>query len=171
MMGIPEPGYRDGPPMVAYSYQPTAPPPPTPQPWSVLITAPAPVPVAPPASTSAPTSFFRPRPDFCAFCCAQGHRVCSCPIANEYLTSGRASVIEGTHPLAKWTACPLRRLKTRTKGEYRRLANLTVHRRTTTSKDSRCLHPALRLAQRFNQPGRRGDGVSHLTDRGTHTSL
>ena len=94
MMGIPKPGYRDGPPMVAYLYQATASLPPTPQPWSAPTTAPAPVPITPPASTGAPTSFFQPRPDFCTFCCAQGHRVHSCPIANEYLTSRHASVIE-----------------------------------------------------------------------------
>jgi len=95
MLSIPKPGYRDAPPSVAYSYQATAPPPLTPQPWSMQTSAPAPVPAIPPASTSTPTSFFPPRPKTCAFCHGQGHRIRSCPIASEYLASGRTSVIEG----------------------------------------------------------------------------
>ena len=92
LRGIPEPGYRDAPPTAAYSYQPAAPPPAL-QPWS----APAPTLVSPAANANANAiaSFFRttPRPETCAFCTAPDHRLRQCPIANEYLVSGRASIV------------------------------------------------------------------------------
>ena len=94
MMGIPKPGYRDGTSTAAYSYSATTTPPPPLQNWSAQTAAPAPVPAASPANPNGISSFFRPRTDACAFCRAQGHRVRSCPIANEYLQSGRATVVE-----------------------------------------------------------------------------
>ena len=95
MFGIPKPEYRTGSPAITYSYQPAAPQPPTSQPWSVPTTAPVPTPSAPAASTGTATSFFRfgPRPEACAFCCAENHRVCDCAIAGEYVKSGCASIV------------------------------------------------------------------------------
>jgi len=94
MLSIPKPEYRDVPPSVAYLYQATALPL-TPQPWSVQTSAPALVLVAPPASTSTPTSFFPPHFEVYTFCYTHGHHVCSCPIMGEYLASGHTSIVEG----------------------------------------------------------------------------
>ena len=87
MLGIPKPGYRDGPSSSSYTYQAAMPPPPTVSTWSVQTSPPPPTmptwsvqtstPVtipAPPTSTSnSVTNFFQPGPDACAFCRAQGH--------------------------------------------------------------------------------------------------
>ena len=98
MSGIPKPEYRSGPATSAYSYQAASPPPLPSQSWSAPAAAPAPTSVVPSASANAAaaaSSFFRlgPRPESCAFCRGQGHRVRTCTIANEYVNSGRATVI------------------------------------------------------------------------------
>jgi hypothetical protein len=63
--------------------------------------APAPAPIRqtwtqrPQLSTlpSDASSFFKPRPITCAFCTQSGHMVRRCPLAQEYVNSGRASII------------------------------------------------------------------------------
>jgi len=96
MRGIPEPGYRDGPPTATYSFQPATLPP-TQQPWSALAAAPAQMPAPQTANANANTiaSFFHttPRIDGCSFCTAQDHQVCQCAIAKEYVLTGRASLV------------------------------------------------------------------------------
>jgi len=95
MFGIPKPEYRAGSPAIAYSYQSTAPPPSPPQPWSAQNTASASTAPAPSVNTSGTASFFRfgPQPGTCAFCHAEDHQVRKCAIADEYVKSGRASIV------------------------------------------------------------------------------
>ncbi len=66
------------------------PPPPPPQMWSAPAAAPTPA-----ANTTTSASYFRmgPRPESCAFCCVQGHRVHTCAIAGEYVNSGHTTII------------------------------------------------------------------------------
>jgi len=89
MMSIPRPEYQTD-TAAAYSYS-APPPPPT---WSAPAATPILTPAAPAANTTTATPFFfGPRPELCAFCCAEGHRLCSCASANEYLQTGCASWI------------------------------------------------------------------------------
>jgi hypothetical protein len=46
--------------------------------------------------TSAASSFFQPRPrlEGCSFCLQPDHRIRLCPIAMDYVFSGRAMVVE-----------------------------------------------------------------------------
>ena len=89
---IPKPEYRTGHSMATYSYQAAAPPPFPQQTWNAH-----PVPSNPPvnANTNAAASFFRfgPRPENCSFCHGQGHRIRECPVADDYVRTGRATVI------------------------------------------------------------------------------
>jgi len=91
MMSIPRPEYQTD-TAAAYSYSA---PPPLPLPtWSAPAAAPVPTPAVPAANTTTATPFFfGPRPELCAFCRTEGHRLCSCASANEYLQTGRASWI------------------------------------------------------------------------------
>ena len=91
MLGIPRPGGYQVDTTATYLYQ--APPPPPPQMWSAPAAAPAPTPATPSASTTSATTFFGPCPELCAFCHAEGHRLRSCAVANEYIQSGRAAWI------------------------------------------------------------------------------
>ena len=97
MSSIPKPEYRSSPATSAYSYQATPPPLPPSQLWSAPAAAPVPTSVAPSANANAAAaaaSFcLGPRPESCAFCCSQGHHVCTCTIANEYVNSRHATVI------------------------------------------------------------------------------
>ena len=98
MSGIPKPEYRSSPATSAYLYQATPPPPPPSQLWSAPAAAPVPTSVAPSANANAAAaaaSFFclGPRPKSCAFCHGQGHHVYTCTIANEYVNSGHATII------------------------------------------------------------------------------
>jgi len=111
MMSIPKLEYRTRTTATTYSYQTTAPLPPLPQSWN-MHTAPLPPPpqswsmhVAPPVPIPAPaivnastaSSYYRlgPRPKVCSFCFGPGHRICECPISDEYVRSGRATIING----------------------------------------------------------------------------
>jgi hypothetical protein len=72
----------------AYGYQAPLPPqPPIGQPWT---SAPALPP--PPFSKSKPPGFFRSRNEGCAFCTQKGHHLRECPVAEEYVDTGRAIV-------------------------------------------------------------------------------
>ena len=69
---------------------PAPPPPPSHTPWPV-----APNPAPPPQFAPDPSAFFHPRArtDGCSFCSHIGHRVRECPTAQEYVRSGRATVL------------------------------------------------------------------------------
>jgi len=89
MMSIPRPEYQTD---TAAAYLYSAPPPPPM--WSAPAAAPIPTPAAPAANTTTTTPFFfGPRPELCAFCRAEGHRLRLCASANEYLQTGRGSWI------------------------------------------------------------------------------
>ena len=93
LKSVPRLEYKTGPIATTYSYQATAPPPPPPQPWSAHA-----APLAPtqaPFTTTAAPSYYRPRPEVCSFCYAPGHRIRECPIGDEYVRTGRATIING----------------------------------------------------------------------------
>jgi hypothetical protein len=87
-----------------YSYQASATPPaPAPplfcQQWNTYAnTAPvhAHTMAPPPPLANTPSQYFIHRqehPDRCAFCPKPGHRICTCTIAEEYIISGRAALV------------------------------------------------------------------------------
>ena len=95
---VPKPEYSAGYSTAAYSYQTTAPPPLTTQTWlphATTSTQPSPLPPPSSAAINTAASFFRtnPRPDGCSFCALIGHRIRECKTAEEYVRSGRATVI------------------------------------------------------------------------------
>ena len=59
------------------------------------VPAPALILAAQPANANAAASFFQSSPctEVCSFCHGQGHRICECPTGNEYVLSGRATII------------------------------------------------------------------------------
>jgi hypothetical protein len=72
-----------------FSVQTSAPPPPPSRPsWPATVNPP------PPPSSANPSSFFRPpaRSDGCAFCSQPGHRMRTCPSAQEYVRTGRTII-------------------------------------------------------------------------------
>ena len=97
MMSIPKPEYRTSATATTYSYQTTAPPPPPPQPWSAHAAPPAPFQAPLAANASTAPSYYRlgPRPEVCSFCYGPGHRIRECPVGDEYVRSGRATIVNG----------------------------------------------------------------------------
>jgi hypothetical protein len=75
---------------LTYGYQAPPPPPPPRQPWAPVPTL---MPHQSPPSVSKPLGFFRARSDRCAFCTQKGHHLCECPVAEEYIDSGRAVIV------------------------------------------------------------------------------
>jgi len=96
-MSIPKPEYRTSATTTTYSYQTMAPPPPLPQPWSAHTTPPTPfqAPLAASASTAPLYYHLGPCPEVCSFCYGPGHRIRECPVGDEYVRSGRATIING----------------------------------------------------------------------------
>jgi len=97
MMSVPKPEYRTSATATTYSYQTMAPPPPPPQPWSAHAAPPAPFLAPLAASTSTAPSYYRlgPCPEVCSFCYGLGHRIRECPVGDEYVRSGCATIING----------------------------------------------------------------------------
>jgi hypothetical protein len=73
-----------------YGYQAPLPPPPPRQPWAPV---PTPMPHQSPPSVSKPPGFFHACSDRCAFCTQKGHHLHECPVAEEYIDSGRVVII------------------------------------------------------------------------------
>jgi hypothetical protein len=101
MLGIPRPRYQVD-TTATYAYQAPAPSPLPPQLWSTPAAAPILAPTTPSSSTNATFMFLRfgPCAETCAFCHAEGHRLCSCTTTNEYIQSRRTSWIN------KWIHLP-----------------------------------------------------------------
>jgi hypothetical protein len=83
------------PPPTAYTYPAAPQPQPTPPTQQWTARAPEPTPAVPPAAGGA-SSFFQPRPrmEGCSFCLQPDHRIRLCPIAMDYVYSGRATIVE-----------------------------------------------------------------------------
>jgi len=95
MMSIPKLEYRMSATATTYSYQTAAPLPPPSQSWSAHAAPPALLSAPPIANSSIAPSYYHlgPRPEVCSFCYGPGHRIRECPIGDEYVRSGRATII------------------------------------------------------------------------------
>jgi len=173
MFGIPKPEYRAGSPAIAYSYQSTAPLPSPPQPWSAQNTASASTVPAPSVNTSATASFFRfgPQPGTCAFCHAEDHQVRKCAIADEYVKSGRDSIVNDRIHLPNRQPIPFDSTKRGLKASIDAwLTSQTApaltpaQTRAVFTRDS----AAVRLLQRFRWPNRGDNRITYLSSQGKH---
>jgi hypothetical protein len=101
MLGIPRPGYQVD-TTATYTYQAPVPSPLPWQLWSMPTAAPIPASATPLSNISATSPFlcFSPYAEMCTFCRTEGHCLCLCTTANEYIQSGRASWIN------KWIHLP-----------------------------------------------------------------